>query len=162
MPVQAEDYSDEKREAAAAFVPEFARCWADPDLDSFCEILQPDVRLLQPIQPAAVGHDGFREAFAQLFALVPDLVGHVEGWSFRGDTVYIELALLCTLGGRALELRTCDRIDLRDGKVAEREAYIDLTPLLLALVRSPKVWVRWWKSGLGPPTRRRRIGPNLS
>jgi hypothetical protein len=75
-----------------------------------------------------------------LFALVPDLHGTVEGWASSGDTIYIELRLEGTIGGRPVTMRTCDRVTLRDGIAVERLAYLDPTPLLAAIARSPRSW----------------------
>jgi ketosteroid isomerase-like protein len=75
-----------------------------------------------------------------LFALIPDLHGIVEGWASRGDTVYIELRLEGTVRGRPVTMHTCDRVKLRDGVATERVAYVDPTPLLAVIVRTPRAW----------------------
>ena len=132
--------------AAEAWVNAFADGWAGPvDADHFADHferwLHPDIRLVQPQVPTTIGHRAFRERFARpLFELVPDLHGTVEGWAASGDTVYIELRLEGTVGGRPLTMRTCDRITLRDGKAIERLAYLDPTPMLAAIALSPRSW----------------------
>lgn len=137
------------RDAAAAWVEMFTEGWRHPtDADSFCDHFEPwmdpEVRLIQPQLPPVVGHRAFREQFARpLFDLVPDLRGTVEGWSARGGTIYIELRLEGTVGRRRFEMRTCDRITLRDGKAVERVAYLDATPLLTAVLLSPSAWPRF-------------------
>jgi ketosteroid isomerase-like protein len=137
------------RDAAAAWVEMFTEGWRQPtDADSFCDHfdpwMDPEVRLIQPQLPAVVGRRAFREKFARpLFDLVPDLRGTVEGWAARGEMIYIELRLEGTVGRRRFQMRTCDRITLRDGKAVERIAYLDATPLLTAVLRSPRSWPRF-------------------
>jgi ketosteroid isomerase-like protein len=134
---------------AAAWVEVFTAGWSDPvDADTFTDHFEPwfapDVRMIQPNVAPVVGIEGFREEFARpLFDLVPDLHGVVEGWASSGDTVYIELRLEGTIGRRSFEMHTCDRIKLRDGKATERFAYLDPTPLLKAMLASPRTWPKF-------------------
>ena len=133
-------------EAAQAWVAAFAEGWLAPaSADAFADHFQPwfdpHVRLRQPLLPALVGHEAFRERFARpLFALIPDLDGQVERFAIRGDCAYVELTLRGTLGGRPIAWRACDRVTLRDGLVVERESYFDPTPLLRAILTRPRAW----------------------
>jgi ketosteroid isomerase-like protein len=146
--------STDQREAAAAWVEMFTEGWANPvDTDSFCDHFDPwfqeDVRMIQPSVRPTVGKRAFREEFARpLFELVPDLHGTVESWAAAGDNVYIELRLEGTMGGRRFEIRSCDRIILRDGKAVERLAYLDATPLVKAVLRSPRSWPKFIRTQL--------------
>ena len=139
---------------AQAWVEMFTEGWANPvDADAFCDHFephfQPEVRMIQPSMRPIVGKEAFREEFARpLFDLVPDLHGTVEGWSADGDVAYIELRLEGTIGRRRFTMHTCDRIKLRDGKAAERVAYLDATPLLRAVARSPGAWSKFLKTQL--------------
>jgi len=45
-------------------------------------------------------------------------------------------------------MHTCDRIKLRDGKAAERVAYLDAAPLIKAVARSPRSWPKFLKTQL--------------
>ncbi len=133
----------------------FAEGWAHPvDADSFCDHFDPwlgeEVRMIQPSLRPVIGKRAFREEFARpLFELVPDLHGTVENWSATPGVLYIELRLEGTVGrhrsggaarGRRFEMRTCDRIKLRDGRAIERLAYLDSTPLIKAVAASPRSW----------------------
>jgi len=137
---------------AQAWVEMFTEGWANPvDADAFCDHFdphfQPEIRMIQPSMRPIVGKEAFREEFARpLFNLVPDLHGIVEGWSVDGDVAYIELRLEGTVGLRPFTMHTCDRIKLRDGKAVERVAYLDATPLLKALARSPRAWPKFLKT----------------
>ena len=133
--------------AAAEWVGAFERAWrapidADRFADAFLPSMHPAIRLVQPQVPTVVGHEAFRERFARpLFALMPDLHGTVEGWAQRGDTVYIELRLDGTVGRWAVTVHTCDRITLgADGRATERVAHLDPTPVLWAVILTPRAW----------------------
>ena len=134
---------------AAAWVAMFAEGWADPkDADNFSDHFepwfQPEIRMIQPQLAPVVGKRAFREEFARpLFDLVPDLHGIVENWAVAGDVIYIELRLEGTIGKRPFTIHSCDRIKLRDGKAVERFAYLDSTPLVKAVARSPRSWPKF-------------------
>jgi ketosteroid isomerase-like protein len=131
---------------AQTWVEGFAAGWLAPSSPEafaahFRTMLAPDVRLIQPQLPTIVGHQAFEDGFVKpLFALISDLHGEVERWGSRGDTLYIELTLRGTLGGRPLSWRACDRVTLRDGLAIERESYLDPSPILAAVVRTPRAW----------------------
>jgi ketosteroid isomerase-like protein len=139
---------------ARAWVEMFTEGWANPvDADSFSDHFEPwfqdDVRMIQPSMRPIVGKRAFREEFARpIFDLVPDLHGIVENWAADADVVYIELRLEGTVGGRPFTMRSCDRIKLRDGKATERVAYLDATPLIKAVARSPRSWPKFLKTQL--------------
>ena len=132
--------------AAEAFIEAFTEGWRAPrDADSFADHFDPwltdDVRLVQPQLPVLVGREAFREQFARpLFSLMPDLHGTVESWAADGDVVLVELRLEGTLGGRPVNLATIDKVTLRDGRVAERVAFLDPTALLAAVATRPRSW----------------------
>ena len=143
-----------RSEAAAAWVAMFADGWANPvDADSFCDHFDPwlddEVRMIQPSIRPVVGKRAFREEFARpLFDLVPDLHGTVEGWSATGDVAYIELRLEGTVGKRKFTMHTCDRVKIRDERAVERFAYLDATPLIKAVLASPRSWPTFIRSQL--------------
>ena len=135
--------------SAEDWVEGFTRGWRAPGgaqafASHFRELLAEDVRLIQPQIPPIVGRHGFEEEFVRpLFDLMPDVRGEVESWAARGDTLYVELTLHGTLGGRPLSWRVCDRVTLRDGVAIERESYFDSLPLLAAVLRAPRSWPRY-------------------
>jgi hypothetical protein len=151
---------DPAPDPASAWVDAFAEGWRAPAgpeafADHFEPWLDPEIRLIQPQTPPIVGHAAFREQFVRpLFALVPDLHGTVEGWASTGDTVYIELRLEGTVGRQRVTMHTCDRVELRDGVAIERVAYIDPTPFIAAIARTPSAWPRFIRQQLSA---RRRI-----
>src|SRR5215510_2572249 len=124
----------------AAFVDRFAAAWrAGRDgLRDFEPLVHPDVVLTQPMMPAGRGLDAFRAQFDAIFTAAPDLRGEVLAWGATADGVLIDLALRGTIGGRPVELITCDRIVLRDGRMLERHARMDPLPLVRATLGNPR------------------------
>jgi ketosteroid isomerase-like protein len=139
----------DRQAAAQAWVEGFIEGWrapAGPDAfyAHFRPMLAPEVRLIQPQLPTAVGHEEFRGRFVEpLFKLMPDLHAEVEHWAARGDNVLIAFTLIATVGGRPVRWRVVDRIVLRDGVATMRESYFDPTPLLLAVATRPRAWPRF-------------------
>jgi hypothetical protein len=139
-------------ETARAWVDAFAEGWrapSDPDsfADHFIPWFDPDIRLVAPLMPTAVGIEAFRDRFVRpVFMQFPDLRGSVLGWAASGDVVYIELLLEATIGRRRVEWVSVDRITLREGKVVERIASFDPTAIALAVARTPSVWPRFMRA----------------
>src|SRR5205823_6042061 len=131
--------SDEFQAQAERWVADFTEGWRAPKgpdtfVEHFSSRLAPDVRLVQPQLPPVVGLHGFEQRFVRpLFELIPDIRGEVERWAAGGDTVYIELTLRGTLGGRPLSYResgTGDPIVLVHGLLADGELWRDVAPRL--------------------------------
>lgn len=137
-----------------AWVQAFTDGWRSPSspqsfADHFVPWLDPEVRLVAPLMPTVVGVQAFRDRFVRpVFMQFPDLRGTVLGWAAEGDVVYIELLLRATIGRRRAEWVSIDRITLRNGKVVERIAHFDPSPLMSAVARSPRVWPRFLRAAL--------------
>ena len=138
------------------WVAGFTEGWRAPtDAESFCDhfsrFLAEDMRLIQPQIPEIVGLQAFREEFARpLFALLHDVRGTVGGWAASGDVIFIDLTIRGKLaGGREVEIRTIDRITLRDGLAIERYASADPVPLLKGIALSPRSWLPFLRARLG-------------
>ena len=125
---------------ADAYAERFTAAWANPSIEGFCDILDPQVRLVQPLAPTIVGHAAFREQFARLFELIPDLYGEVTGHTADGSVVHIDMTLRGTLGGKPVQWDLCDRITLSGGLATERISYFDPLPLLAAIATRPRAW----------------------
>ena len=134
----------------AAFVARFADGWARPERgDRLLPLLHPDVRLVQPLEDEVRGLDAVRSLWSRTFGLIPDLRGEVLRWAERDGFLVIELRLCGTLGTRPVEWVTSDHIRLEDGLVRERVAHFDPTPLVVATLRSPRLWPRFLRMRLG-------------
>jgi hypothetical protein len=146
---------------AADWVAGFADGWRAPtDADSFCDhfdqLLDDEIRLIQPQLPRTVGKRAFREQFARpLFSVLSDVRGTVGSWAASddgggGETVFIELTIRAELpGGRPVALHTVDKITLRDGVAVERVANLDQLELLGPVALSPRAWPAFARVQLG-------------
>lgn len=152
--------------SAETWVRAFADGWRAPAasearaqelVEHFRPWLRPDYRFSQPLIGTGVGIQEFAERFARpLFALVPDLRLTVTDWAARGQTLFIEVLVEGTVGGRGVAMHACDRITLHDGLAAARVTYANPAPLLRALARTPRLWPRTAAVLLTEFTRRRR------
>jgi len=128
----------------AAEVAEVARrfieAWTAPDVDRFISLLAEDVVLRQPVTPKVVGRAAARDEFTRLLRWLPDIHGVVDHWSASGANLLIAWRLCFSIAGKALAIPIVDRIVVRDGLIAEREAYFDPLPLLLAVLLRPNAW----------------------
>ena len=132
---------------AEEFVDFFAAGWRAPKPDGFLEHFKPrfvpDVRMIQPLAPTTDDIAGFERFFRALFDVFPDYEVRVEDWAARGDTVYIWLTHSTTIGRRHASWPGVDRIVLNaDGMLVEREALFDPAEMLLAILRTPRIWPR--------------------
>ncbi|MCK8642377.1 nuclear transport factor 2 family protein [Mycobacterium colombiense] len=127
------------------------------------EYIHPEYRGVQPRMPDAVGRASLLDIFARVYALVPDLRGEVLHANIYDGGVYIEARLSGTLGGRRVTWNTCDRFWFQDRLVKGRVTYFDPLDLLASVAGQPRAWRRWWRSGLGPPSRRisKRVDPRV-
>lgn len=126
----------------AEFVERFKVFWAAPDPEALDQLLHDDAHLVQPLMRAARSRAAFAETTRRLLVVMPDLHGRTRRWGPTEDGVLIEHTLAGTLGGKRLSWDLTDRITLRDGRVAERIAYFDPLPLLLAVLTRPRLWAQ--------------------
>ena len=129
-----EEPSEAPEEKARAFVAKFRDFWRPPlDPERLGELLHPNGRLQTPGMPATVGLEAGKEAFRNLFELMPNLRAELERWSAAGDTVFLEITLRANVGGQELRVPAVDRFLLRDGRAVERVSFFDPRPFLEAL-----------------------------
>lgn len=153
--------NDTPADAVRRFVDAFAEGWRAPHPHAWDDLLAEDLVLRQPLLPNRHGKAALADEYARLLQLLPDLRGKVTGWTASGTdddaTVAVELELTATLGRREIVLPLVDVCRLRHGLLHERTSYLDPTPAVAALLRTPSAWARWWRSGVGPFTSRRRL-----
>jgi hypothetical protein len=128
---------------AADFVQRFERTWADPSPEGLTALLHPEGRLVQPLEPEIRGRAETEAMWRRNFSLIPDLRGEALRWAERDGFLVIEIRLSGTIGGRRVEWISSDHIRLEDGLVKERIAHFDPTPLVAAMVRSPRTLLRF-------------------
>lgn len=135
----------------------FASGWRQPGPHAWDGFLSDDVELVQPMLRDGRGPQVWWEEAARLLELLPDLRGEVLAWSATEDTVFIDVRFTATLGGRPLTWRAVDilRVDAT-GALLRRESFFDSAPLAVTVLRRPRAWPRWWRSGIAPLASRRR------
>ena len=134
-----------------AFVARFSEFWANPRPERMGELLSTDVLLKQPLSAPLQGLAAVEAEFRKILGWLPDLRGDVERWNGAGDTLFIEFRLRATLAGRAYGWPVVDRFTLRGDKAIERVSYFDSLPLVLRILRHPRAWRAWWRSGTARP-----------
>lgn len=139
---------DEVDEAfAGAFAERFADTWRTPDLAKHEALWSDDIVLTQPMMGTVRGKQACRDAFARLFALIPDLSADVHSVGHGKSQVFIEFTLSGTYGGKPIAWDAVDRFTFTDGLIAERISYFDATPLVVKLVGRPRGWERLARTG---------------
>lgn len=134
--------------APPSIVQRFTEVWAKPTADALVTLVTDDVRLIQPARAPIVGREAARRDFARLLRWQPALHGIVDDWAAR-EHVYIVLRLCFVLGGREHQVRTVDRITLRDDLIAERVATFDSLAFALAILRRPSEWLGFLRYSRG-------------
>ncbi|MBH0781587.1 nuclear transport factor 2 family protein [Nocardia bovistercoris] len=135
----------------ADFVERFVDFWNSPSPERIYEILHPDVVLTQPLSPPMRGIAAAQEEFQRIWRWLPDLRAQVDRWRGDSDLLFIEFRLRAHAGNELIEWPNIDRIVLREGKAIVRTNYFDPLPLLHKVVRHPRLWWSWWRSGAARP-----------
>ncbi|HEU4392896.1 MAG TPA: nuclear transport factor 2 family protein [Solirubrobacterales bacterium] len=134
---------------AADFVERFRVYWRAPSVDGLDTLLAPDVRLVAPMTPTTHTLVEGKRAFADVLALTPDLTAEVHHWGATDDGVLIEFTLSGSAAGVLVSWSAVDHIALGDdGLARERVSYFDSTPLILNVLRHPRVWPAFIRSRL--------------
>ncbi len=124
----------------------FAKGWALPKpdafLDCFLPLISPRATFRQPVFPDAHGPAQIAQMFRRLFALFPDLACTVRRSAIAGDVIFIESECTGSLGRTTVRFDVCDRFVIENGMVADRRAFSDPQPILLAVLRRPASWPR--------------------
>lgn len=139
-------------------VSTFAAGWNEPAPHAWDELLATDVELAQPMLRHCHSRAAWQDEAKRLLTLVPDLRGEVMSWSAHEDTMFIRVRFTGTLGGTPLTWEAVDvaRID-HQGTVLRRESFFDSAVPATAVLRRPRAWLPWWRSGIAPLAGRRRI-----
>lgn len=136
----------------------FTAGWKQPGPHAWDDFLADDVELVQPMLRDGRGRALWWDEAARLMELLPDLHGEVLAWSAVQDTMFIDVRFTATLGGKPMIWRAVDvlRID-SSGALLRRESFFDSAPLALTVLRRPRAWLPWWRSGLAPLESRRHL-----
>lgn len=132
---------------AADFVERFSKFWQAPAPERLGTLIAPDARLSAPMIPTTVGLEAGERAFADLFEMIPDMTAEVHRWGPTSDGVLIEFTVRGTTKGSPISWESVDRFVLdEDGLATERFTYFDSLPLVLTLVRRPRIWPAFLRS----------------
>ncbi len=136
----------------------FAAGWRAPQPHAWDRLMADDVELEQPLLRNGRGIALWHDEVRRLLQLLPDLEGEVLDWAGRGDSLFIRLRLTASAAGKPVVFEAVDHLMLsEDGLVTRRISSFDPLPMSLLLLRRPRIWLRWWRSGVGPWTGRRRF-----
>jgi hypothetical protein len=124
----------------------FATGWRQPKpvgfIDFFMPLIDEHAVFTQPLAPTAKGHAQVQAMFERLFARFPDFMVTPHASHIYGDTIAIQSTCTVTIGRQRLAFPVEDRLTLSDGRIARREATFSTQPLVVAILRSPKIWKR--------------------
>jgi hypothetical protein len=130
-----------KESDAEDFVRRFEGFWRAPAPELLDTVLAERVRLSAPMVPTTHTLAEGKQAFADLFELIPDMTAEVHRWGATEDGVMIEFTASGTAGGGPVSWRAVDRFTIgEDGLATERATYFDSLPLMLTLSRRPRAW----------------------
>jgi hypothetical protein len=147
-----------EQDRVADFVRRFTEFWQAPVVNRLDTVLSPNARLSAPMISTTDGLDAGKRAFADLFALIPDMAAEVHRWGATSDGVLIEFTVRGTASGAPVSWQSVDRFVLNeDGLATERFTYFDSLPLVLTLVRHPRTWPGFMRSRIEQMRRRGRL-----
>ncbi len=139
---------------AADFVRRFEEFWRSPQVERLDTLFAEQVRLAAPMVPSTKSLSAGKQAFRDLFDLIPDLRAEVDRWGATADGVLIEFTVSGTAGGGSISWRGVDRFTLGDdGLAIERQTYFDSLPLVLRLARRPRAWPGFARSRIAQARR---------
>jgi len=115
----------------------FEAAWAAPTAERLTALLRDDVVLLQPQLPPIRGKAAALAEFRRLFRWLPGTHGVVDRTVSAPGVAMIEWRLVFPIGRDGTSVPIVDRLTVRDGLIAERAAYFDQTPILLAVGTRP-------------------------
>jgi hypothetical protein len=139
-------------------VEQFRTGWDQPEPHAWDAIAGEHMRFVQPMLRDGVGPEVWWEESSRLLALLPDLRADVLSWAGAGETLFIHIGFSASLGGKPLTWEAVDLLRITpEGKAVFRESFFDSIPVATILIRRPRAWLRWWRSGVGPVFWRRRL-----
>lgn len=140
------------------FVEQFRVGWASPDPHAWDGFIGPGMEFVQPLLRHGSGSAHWWEETGRTLALLPDLRADVLSWAGDRETVFIAVRFNATLAGKPLTWDAVDVLRLTpEGKAVARHSFFDSAPVAREVLRRPRAWLRWWRSGVGPLLWRRRI-----
>jgi hypothetical protein len=142
----------------AKVVEQFRTGWERPGPHAWDGFIGASMRFVQPMLPNGVGAEHWWAESSRILALLPDLRAEVLDWSGSGESLFIHLRFSATLAGRPMTWEAVDLLRVSpEGQAVFRESFFDSVPVAATVIRRPRAWLRWWRSGVGPLLARRRL-----
>jgi hypothetical protein len=139
-------------------VEQFQAGWDRPEPHAWDVFADEQMRFVQPMLRDGVGPAVWWEESGRTLRLLPDLRADVLSWAGVDETLFIHLRFGATLAGKPLTWEAVDLLRVTpDGSVVFRESFFDSVPVAATLLRRPRAWIAWWRSGVGPLFWRRRL-----
>jgi hypothetical protein len=139
-------------------VEQFRVGWDRPDPHAWDDMADDAMHFVQPMLRSGVGTELWWEESSRTLRLLPDLRADVLSWSGVEETLFIHIRFSATLAGKPLTWEAVDLLRVSpEGKAVFRESFFDSAPVAATLIRRPRAWLRWWRSGIGPLFWRRRF-----
>jgi hypothetical protein len=130
----------------ASFPAMFAEGWTLPKpdafLDYFLPLISPDATFRQPVFPDARGPAQIEQMFRRLFVLSPTSPAPSGVPPSPAMSSSSESECTGSLGRTTVRFDVCDRFIIDNGMLADRRAFSDPQPILLAIFRRPAAWPR--------------------
>lgn len=136
-------------EACSRFVARFSDAWASGSAEELLALLDPAVRLRQPLLAPIDGLDAARVSFGALRRSFPGIRAEVHGWVPCAGGVFIEFDLVVPTA-RPLRWRLIDRFELTSDRVTRRVSYFEFASLASGFVRQPRFALAAYRSGARP------------
>jgi len=139
-------------------VDQFRAGWDRPEPHAWDAFADETMRFVQPMLRDGIGPDVWWEESSRTLALLPDLRADVLNWAGVEETLFIHIRFSATLAGKPLTWEAIDLLRVTpQGAAVFRESFFDSVPVAATLIRRPRAWPRWWRSGVGPLFWRRRL-----
>ena len=139
-------------------VEQFRAGWDRPEPHAWDVFADDSMQFVQPMLRDVDGPAAWWGEASRTLALLPDLRADVIRWAGVEESLFIHLRFSATLAGRPLSWEAVDLLRLTPEATAVfRGSFFDSLPVAGALIRRPRVWLRWWRSGVGPLFWRRRL-----
>lgn len=136
----------------------FRSGWESPSPTAWDDFIDDRSELVQPMLRNGTGAEFWHRETARALTMLSDLRAEVLAWSGADETLFIHLRFHATAGGRPLSWDAVDLLGLRpDGTLIRRDSFFDSVPVARSLAARPRSWWPWWRSGLWPLERRRRL-----
>ncbi len=136
----------------------FRAGWDAPQPHGWDSFFTDTTEFVQPMLRDGIGPAVWWEEVVRVQKLLPDLRADVMRWSGSGEDLFIHIRFNATLAGKPLTWDAVDWLIVNpDARVEFRESFFDSVPIALTLLRRPRCWLAWWRSGVGPLFWRRRL-----